>query len=72
MTVGQLIDYLSSYNPDLRVLVDGYESGYDDLSMFTRRVADQGYEEPTVLGKYDDEPSDAAGFPALILSRHKF
>ena len=32
MTVGQLIRLLQSYPPDLRLVVNGYEDGYDDLS----------------------------------------
>ena len=32
MTVGQLIRVLQSYPQDMRVVVDGYEDGYDDLS----------------------------------------
>ena len=32
MTVGQLVELLQSYPPDMRVVVNGYENGYDDLS----------------------------------------
>lgn len=32
LTAQRLIELLSAYPPDLRVVVDGYESGYDDLS----------------------------------------
>ena len=32
MTIGELIQILESYPPDLRVVVNGYEEGYDDLS----------------------------------------
>ena len=32
MTTGELIRLLAEYPPDLRVVVDGYEDGYDDLS----------------------------------------
>ena len=32
MTVNDLIQLLSDHPPDLRVVVDGYEEGYDDLS----------------------------------------
>lgn len=33
MTVAELIDLLSSYPGDLRVVVDGYEDGFDDLNL---------------------------------------
>ena len=32
MTVGQLVELLQGYPQDLRVVVNGYEDGYDDLS----------------------------------------
>lgn len=32
MTIQELIQLLRGYPPDLRVVVDGYEDGYDDLS----------------------------------------
>ena len=32
MTIEELIQLLAQYPPDLRVVVNGYEDGYDDLS----------------------------------------
>ncbi len=32
MTVSELMDVLGRYPADLRVVVDGYEEGYDDLA----------------------------------------
>ena len=32
MTVDELVKLLSMYPPNLRVVVNGYEEGYDDLS----------------------------------------
>lgn len=32
MTINELIHQLECFPPDLRVVVDGYEDGYDDLS----------------------------------------
>ena len=32
MTFNELIQLLDGYQPDLRVVVNGYEEGYDDLS----------------------------------------
>ena len=32
MTIGELIQLLEGYPPDMRVVVNGYEEGYDDLS----------------------------------------
>lgn len=32
VTVGELIDTLKGYDPDMPVVVDGYEDGYDSLT----------------------------------------
>ena len=32
MTVDELVRLLATYPPNMRVVVDGYEDGYDDLS----------------------------------------
>ena len=32
MTVKELIEFLEGYPPDLRVVVQGYENGFDDVS----------------------------------------
>lgn len=32
MTVKELVEYLEKYPDDLRVVVNGYEDGFDDLS----------------------------------------
>ena len=32
MTIDELVRLLGTYSPELRVVVDGYEDGYDDLS----------------------------------------
>ena len=32
MTAKELIEFLESYPPDLRVVVQGYEDGFDDVS----------------------------------------
>ena len=32
MTVNELIQLLAKHPPDLRVVVNGYENGYDDLT----------------------------------------
>ncbi len=33
MTVAELINALQTYPPDARVVVLGYESGYDDITL---------------------------------------
>ena len=62
MTVSELIETLKAHPGDLRVVVDGYEDGYDDLAPRQISVA------PIVLntGVHDwegrhGEPGDAPG-----------
>ena len=41
MTVKELMELLEKYPNDLRVVVNGYEDGYDDISpnrIFTRKI----------------------------------
>ena len=40
MTVSELIHLLKQFPPDLRVVVNGYEEVYDDLSPVQHSVAD--------------------------------
>ncbi|MCY3768721.1 MAG: hypothetical protein OXG56_05055 [Gammaproteobacteria bacterium] len=42
MTIGELIRLLKSHPPDLQVVVNGYEAGYDDLSPKLVSVAKVG------------------------------
>ena len=75
MSVRELIDLLGRYPGDMRVVVNGYEQGYDDLSPEQVSVV------PVVLnagahqwdGKHGDVPFDGAGnvtsVDALVLAR---
>ncbi len=41
MTVKELMEFLEKYPDDLRVVVNGYEDGYDDIlpnRIFTRKI----------------------------------
>lgn len=38
MTVKELIEKLGEYDPDMIVVVDGYEEGYDNPSVFTTDI----------------------------------
>ncbi len=62
MTVAELIDLLRTYPPALRVAVDGYEEGYDDLSPDRISVRKIGLDTGTESwqGKHGD-PRDGRG-----------
>ncbi len=75
MTVGELILLLESYPPQMRVVVNGYEEGWDDLSMEQISVMKiqlntgvhgwQGqHEDPRDVPKRSSAPVDA-----LVLGR---
>ena len=38
MTAKELIEFLEGYPPDLRVVVQGYENGFDDVSSERTKV----------------------------------
>jgi hypothetical protein len=60
MTVSELITTLQSYPPDARVMVLGYESGYDDITK-VKEIAILPEEKPSwYKGRYDDAPPEKA------------
>ena len=77
MTVGELIQQLGAYPPDMRVVVNGYEEGYDDLSpeqiglvkiaLNTGKNSWEG--EHGEANGFDATPDDAEGIEALALQR---
>lgn len=63
MTVKMMIDLLKIYPEDLRVVISGYEQGWDDLSLERISVV------PVALGAgkndWDGQHLDDADFPAV-------
>lgn len=54
MTVAELMLLLSRCPPDMPVVVDGYESGYDDPHVMTEKVAFRRVpREPSLCGQHD-------------------
>ena len=78
MTVGQLVQVLQSYPQDIRVVVNGYEEGYDDLSpeqISSVKIALNTGKHPW-KGRHGDPHDPAEGTPddtrvveALVLCR---
>ena len=78
MTAQELMKLLQTYPPDLRVVVNGYEEGYDDLSPGQIRVVkislntgrhpwEGAHGEPDGLSR--SAPDDAKLVDALVLRR---
>lgn len=74
MTVNELIAALQNYSPDLRVIVLGYEEGYDDITM-VKQIAIMPEEKPVwYKGRYDDAPpekADQAERAVLVYGRNE-
>lgn len=78
MTVRELIDLLERYPGDMRVVVNGYEQGYDDLS--PQQISVLGIALNTGVhhwegrhGDHNDLPTapaeDVTNVDALVLAR---
>jgi hypothetical protein len=54
MNVDQLIKRLQMYPQDLRVVIRGYEGGYDDINNFEQLKIVLDYNDEWYYGKHDD------------------
>ena len=52
MTVRELIRELSQLDPDLPVVVDGYEEGYNDPSVCRVHMSERDDQRPGYAGTY--------------------
>jgi hypothetical protein len=57
MNVGQLIEQLKNYPQDLRVVVRGYEGGYNDVVQFENLKIVLDYHSAWYYGKHEDVSS---------------
>jgi len=57
MNVDQLIKRLQMYPPDLRVVVRGYEGGYNDVDQFETMKIVIDFNEEWYYGKHEDVES---------------
>lgn len=73
MTVAELMKFLGDYPPELRVVVPGYEDGYDDVDR--RRIAVREIRLDVYTkwyyGRHGDaeDPGPGAVVSALVLGR---
>ena len=52
MTVKELIEKLSKHDPELKVVVTGYESGFDDFDIRVKRVVNIHNSDFDCEGRY--------------------
>ena len=64
MTVKELAELLEKYPDDLRVVVHGYEDGYDDLSL--ERISVVKIQLDTQIHDWEGQHSDFHGSPEEI------
>ncbi len=57
MNVGQLIEILKNYPQDLRVVVSGYEGGYNDVNTFENIKIVLDYNDEWYYGRHEDVES---------------
>lgn len=70
MTVRELINRLNNEDPDMLVLVDGYESGYDEINSINIENVSGPKKTDWWDGEYDKcKENDLLNFRALIISR---
>ncbi len=75
MKVKQLKEILEQYPPDMRVCVNGYENGFDNVARtYRKNVFEIDREENWWDGEYQAEPGDEGGedipITILVISRH--
>ena len=69
MTVRELTEYLLREDPDMEVLVDGYEDGFDPVGKVYHKFV-KPYSDPAwYYGKYE-ENTDSGSQLVLVVSRH--
>ena len=67
MTVRDLTEILLRTDPDIEVVVDGYEDGYDSVGRVVHKFV-KIYSDPNwYYGKYEESDS---GQPVLLISRN--
>ena len=71
MTIGELEEILSHIYPkEMKILVDGYDDGYDEISTPEQKVVYPDEYAPSWSGRYnDDNKYNVNGETVLILSR---
>ena len=68
MTVRDLIEYLSRQEPDMEVVVDGYEDGYNPIGIIHKRYVIEDPNPKSYYGKYMDCKT-SNGKTVLVLPR---
>lgn len=66
MTVSELIKHLQTFPPDLPVVTEGYEEGYDTVKSVSEIMLVENPKKEWYLGKYE-KSEDGTGIKAVFL-----
>ena len=70
MKVRELIEVLQQHNPDQLVVVDGYESGYDDPYVDRVKIC-KGEDESRYCSIWAEEFKEDSAFDAVVVTRYQ-
>ena len=73
MTVAELIETLKRFTPGMRVVVQGYEDGYDDIASVRPISIKPGAHQEWYYGRHGDatQEQDGAEQAVLLFSRDR-
>lgn len=67
ITVKQLIEVLSKYPEGHRVVISGYEGGFEDVAIISPIELDLNVHEEWWFGKHEAAEKGAKGVPAVLI-----
>lgn len=70
MIISELIEQLRKYPPEMRVVVSGYEGGYNDISLLYECRIILNVNTEKYYGQHESavNPNDPDAVPALLLA----
>jgi hypothetical protein len=77
MKVKDLISELSKLNPEVDVIVDGYEMGYNSATIISPRIYQETSDKASWKGDFElyedisEEDRKGEPFTAVVISRYK-
>jgi hypothetical protein len=67
MNVSDLINLLNQEDPNMKIVVDGYEGGYDELTKIKKICISPNPDNVWWLGKYEEcIPAEGEEFAVLL------
>jgi hypothetical protein len=67
MTIQELLQHLAQFPPDTRVVVGGYEGGYNDITIYKTIQIQLDARTEWYMGQHDDAEAGEVSELALLL-----